>query len=133
MHAPSRVAPFSLHWWRGVIWHTGVILVCVWAVAQITCKKPDPEKPPTCLDYATAVVGMCYDATRTSEGQPVTDCATQEVFEVAYNACNITLDNEQAVCIPYRVEVHADEWQHACSGYVEPPAPTNWRGTATAP
>lgn len=95
-----------------------------------SCDQKKDEHPPpnlTCLDYATALLGMCFDAIGTEDVESQLQC-DESLLEAGYNACHMALETEVTVCVPYR-----SYGVHKCSGYVYPPAPANWRGEQREP
>lgn len=104
------------------------VVLCLISCAQ---KKVDPPPPFTCLDYATALLGMCFDAVGTEDVESQLQCDSG-LLEAGYNACYMALETGVDVCVPYRDRMSsgnsAGHTLHACSGYVHPPAPANWRG-----
>jgi hypothetical protein len=94
-----------------------------------SCDQKTDEDPRSvnCLDYANATLGMCFDA---AVKESFLDCG-EDLLEAAYNACNLALESDLTVCIPFRAyssQAATDRAKHGCSGYVYPPAPKNWRG-----
>lgn len=90
-------------------------------IALLVCacdqKNDEQVQPPTCLEYATELIGRCFDTVRYADERTELQCDSG-LLEAGYNACNISLESGQPVRIPFRT---ADR-------YVMPPAPANWRG-----
>lgn len=95
----------------------------------LCCSCAEKKVTSTCLDYATALLGMCFDAVERGESQLQCDSG---LLEAGYNACYMALETNAHVCVPYRDQGFGDP-KHACSSYVWPPAPPNWRGEKRDP